>query len=153
MGRRRLLPVLLAAGVFALAGCGGGDDDGNGSGPAGESPADQILADAGLQVCKREEEQIAQSTVGPDLTTIVAFAVADDCAGSETSPNIVRVYQFSDPNSVQEGAGKAKTEYPRGVVMISGALVIVVTGPDAEANAEAVGSAYADTTGAQVTTV
>jgi hypothetical protein len=145
--------MLLAAGVFALAGCGDDDDNGNGSGSAGESPADQILADAGLQVCNRAEEQIAQSTVGPDLTAIVAFQVAEDCAGSKTSPNIVRIYQFSDPNSVQEGAGKAKTEYPRGVVMISGALVIAVVGPDAEANADAIGRAYSDSTGADVTTV
>jgi hypothetical protein len=150
--RPGLLPALLAAAVFALAGCGGDDDDGGDGGPSGD-PAEEILADAGLEVCRSAEDQLAQSTVGDGLLVVRAFTVADDCAGSEESPNVVRVFQFSDRESVESGAAKAKEEYPRGVVMTSGALVVVVTGPDRNANATAVGDAYEGSTGEPVRTV
>ncbi len=152
--RPALLPSLLATAVLALAGCGGDDDNGDSSsGGNSERPADQIVADAGLEICSEGQEQIAQSTVGPGLSAIQVFFVAEDCAGSEVSPNVVRVYQFSAPDEVEAGAGRAKTEYPDGVVMVSGALVFAVTGPDAEANADSVGNAYAGQTGATVRTV
>ncbi len=139
--RAGLLVLLLAA---ALAGCGGGDDDGddNGSTSGGGNsarPADAILADAGLQICSEAQEQIAQSTIGPGLQSGIVFAVADDCGGKTTSPNLIRVYQFSDRESVDAGAQKAQQSYPNGVVMESGALIVVVTGPQKDANAEAVG--------------
>jgi hypothetical protein len=148
-----LVVLLLAA---ALAGCGGDDDnDDNGSSSGGgnsASPAESILADAGLEVCSTEDEQIAQSTVGPDLQVIRDFDVAKSCGGKTNTPNVIRVFQFSNPQSVQEGAQAAAKEYPNGVVMISGALVIVVTGPQRDANAEAVGKAYEDSTGSPVET-
>jgi hypothetical protein len=150
--RPALLPLLLAAAVLALAGCGGDDDDSS-SGGNSERPADQIMEDAGLEICSEGQEQIAQSTVGPGLSDIRVFFVAQDCAGSEVSPNVVRVYQFSAPDEVEAGAGRAKTKYPDGVVMVSGALVFAVTGPDSSANATAVGNAYTETTGATVRTV
>jgi hypothetical protein len=152
--RPALLPSLLAAAVLALAACGGDDDNGDsGSGGSGDRPVDQILADAGLDVCSQAQEEISQSTVGPGLSVIQVFFVAEDCAGSEVSPNVIRVYQFGDPEEVNAGAARAKTEYPNGVVMVSGALVIAITGPDSDANADAVGNAYTGATGATVRTV
>ena len=153
--RAGLLVLLLAA---MVAGCGGGDDDndnGSTTGGGGNSarPADAILADAGLQLCSREEEQIAQSTIGPGLQAGVRFAVAKDCAGKTNSPNVIYVFQFSDRESVDAGAQKAQQVYPNAVVMQSGALVIVVTGPQKDANATAVGKAYEDSTGSPVETV
>jgi hypothetical protein len=149
--RAGLLALLLAA---ALAGCGGSDDNGSTSGGGNSArPADAILADAGLQICSREEEQIAQSTIGPGLQSGIRFAVAEDCGGKTTSPNVIRVFQFSDRESVDAGAQKAQQSYPNGVVMQSGALVIVVTGPQKDANAEAVGKAYTENTGTSVETV
>jgi hypothetical protein len=66
---------------------------------------------------------------------------------------VIRVFQFSDRESVDAGAQKAQQSYPNGVVMQSGALVIVVTGPQKDANAEAVSKAYEDSTGSPVETV
>ena len=155
MFRSRIrLAAVLAVVALALAGCGGDDDDGGtGTGGNSERPAEQIVADAGLEICSEGQEQIAQSTVGPGLTDIRVFFVAVNCAGSEVSPNVIRVYQFSTPDEVEAGAGRAKTKYPNGVVMVSGALVFAVTGPDADANADSVGNAYAGQTGATVRTV
>jgi hypothetical protein len=145
----KAIAMLLAA--LLLAGCGGDDDSDSGGSSA--DPADTILADAGLQVCSESQEQIAQSTVGTDFEAVRSFAVAKDCAGSETSPNTIRVFQFSSRASVDAGAAALEKAYPRGVVLTSGALVIVSTGPDSEANADAVGKAYEDSTGEPVQTV
>jgi hypothetical protein len=153
-----LLALLLAA---AVAGCGGGDDNGsdngggNGSTSGGgntASPAQAIIADAGLQICSREEEQIAQSTIGPGLQLLVDFYVGKTCP-TKVTPNLIRVGQFDSRESVDSGAQKATTAYPNSVVMTSGALVIVVTGPQKDANAEAVGKAYTENTGSPVETV
>ena len=110
--RGGLLVLLLAA---VLAGCGGGDDDNGGdsgatTGGGGNSarPADAILADAGLEICKREEEQIAQSTIGPGLQAGFKFNVAESCGGKTTTPNVVYAFQFSDRESVDAGAQKAQ---------------------------------------------
>jgi hypothetical protein len=149
----RPIPLLLAVAVLALAGCGGDDDDSDSGGGSSADPAETILADAGLQVCSEDQEQIAQSTVGTDFEAVRSFAVAKDCAGSETSPNTIRVFQFSSRESVDAGAAALEKAYPRGVVLTSGALVIVSTGPDGEANADAVGKAYEDSTGEPVQTV
>jgi hypothetical protein len=152
--RPALLPSLLSAAVLALAGCGGGDDDeGGGSNGSSTTPADIILADAGLEVCSEAEGQFVQSTVGEAPLAVRAFAVAEDCRGAETSPDKVLVAQFGDRESVNAGAMAAKAGYPRSIVMVSGALVIVVTGPNKNTNAEAVGNAYTGATGAPVRTV
>jgi hypothetical protein len=153
MSRTRRLPLVLALIVLAHAGCGGNGDDDSGSNGSSDNPAETILTDAGLDVCSQSEEQIAQSTVGPGLLAARAFAVAEDCGGSETSPNTIRVFQFGNREAVDQGAESATDAYPRGVVLVSGALVIVVTGPDREANADAVGTAYEDSTGEPVRTV
>jgi hypothetical protein len=151
MNRRFALALTLT--VVALAGCGGGDgDDSSSSGGSSQSPAETILADAGLQICSTEDEQISQSTVGPDLQAIRSFDVAKNCAGATNSPNVIRVFQFGTPAAVQQGATSAASAYADGVVMVSGALVIVVTGPQREANADAVGKAYEDSTGSPVET-
>jgi hypothetical protein len=152
MPRSRPIAILLAVGALALAGCGGDGDESNSSGGS-DNPASAILADAGLDVCSEEDEQIAQSTVGAGFQVARTFAVAKDCAGSEASPNVIRVFQFSSRESVDTGATTLEKKYPQGVVLVSGALVIVVTGPDREANADAVGKAYEDSTGEPVQTV
>jgi hypothetical protein len=150
----RPIPLLLAVAVLALAGCGGDDDDSNsGGGGSSADPAETIVADAGLQVCGEQEEQIAQSTVGPGFQAVRTFAVAEDCGGSETSPNVIRVFQFDSRESVDAGATSLEQSYPRGIVLTSGALVIVVTGPESEANAEAVAKQYEESTGEPVNTV
>jgi hypothetical protein len=147
-----LVALLLAA---ALAGCGGDDDnDDNGSSGGGtsSSPAEAILADAGLEICSTEEEQIAQSTIGPGLSAIRVFDVGKTCP-SESSPNQITVYQFDSRESVDNGAKQVAAKFPQTVVLVSGALVIDVSGPQREANADAVGKAYEDSTGSPVKTV
>lgn len=153
MTRRRLLPLALATAVLAFAGCGGDDDGDSSSGGSGDDPAETILADAGLDVCGDAEEQIAQSTVSEGATAVRAFAVAEDCGGSETSSDVIAVYQFAQPGERDKAAAAAGVAFPRAVVMTSGALVIVATGPASEANADAVGSAYSESTGEPVSTV
>jgi hypothetical protein len=151
----RFLPTLLAASVFALAGCGGDDnDDGDsGSGGAEATPAETILSDAGLEVCGEAQDQVAQSIGEEGVQAVRAFAVAEDCAGKPTSPDTVTVFQFSSIDTRDTGARAISAAYERAVVMTSGALVMVVAGPNREANADTVGRAYADSTGAPVTTV
>jgi hypothetical protein len=147
----RPVALLLVLVTLGLSGCGGDDDSDSGGSSA--SPADMILTDAGLEICSEYEEQIAQSTVGTDFQAVRTFAVAQNCAGSETSPNTIRVFQFSSRESVDAGAAALEKAYPRGIVLTSGALVIVSTGPDSEANADAVAKAYEDSTGEPVKTV
>jgi hypothetical protein len=153
---RKLFPVLLAAAAFALAGCGGDDDDdngGSGSGGSSENPAETILADAGLQVCGETEDQLVQSIGDEGAQNVRAFAVAKDCGGSKTSPDTVTIVQFDNLESRDKNAAAIETAHPRTVVMTSGALMVVSAGPNREANADAVGQAYADSTGEPVTTV
>jgi hypothetical protein len=149
---RRLFPALLAAGAFALAGCGGGDDDDNGGGSS-ENPAETILADAGLQVCGETEDQFVQSIGDEGAQNVRAFAVADDCGGSTTSPDTISIIQFDSLESRDQAATAIREAHPRTVVMTSGALLLVSAGPNREANADAVGQAYTDSTGEPVTTV
>ena len=148
--RAGLLALLLAA---VVGGCGGDDDDNGSSSGGGNSgsPAQAIIADAGLQICSTESEQIAQSTVGPGLQAIRLFYVGKTCP-TEVTPNAIRVFQFDSLESVDSGAQQATVKYPQSVVMKSGALVIVVTGPQKDTNAEAVGKAYETSTGSPVET-
>jgi hypothetical protein len=152
----KLLPALLAAAAFAFAGCGGDDDDDNGgSGSSGssENPAETILADAGLEVCGEVEDQLLQSIGEEGAQNVRAFAVAKDCGGSETSPDTITIVQFDSLDSRDKTAAEIGTAHPRTIVMTSGALLIVSAGPNREANADAVGQAYTDSTGEPVTTV
>jgi hypothetical protein len=153
---RKLFPALLAAAAFALAGCGGDDDDdngGSGSGGSSENPAETILADAGLQVCGEAEDQFVQSVGEEGAENVRAFAVAKDCGGSKTSLDTITIVQFDSLGSRDETAAAIGRAHPRTIVMTSGALVIVSAGPNREANADAVGQAYTDSTGEPVTTV
>jgi len=154
---RRLFPALLAAAAFALAGCGGDDNDanngGSGSGESSENPAETILADAGLQVCGEVEDQLVQSIGEEGAQNVRAFAVAKDCGGSKTSPDTITIVQFDSLDSRDRTAAEIGTAHPRTNVMTSGALLIVSAGPNREANADAVGQAYTDSTGEPVTTV
>jgi hypothetical protein len=150
--RTRYAPALLLA-VLALAACGGDDGDSastSSSTSANATPAESVLSDAGLQICSQEEEQIAQSTVGFQFQAARVYAVANDCGGKTTSPNLIRVYQFGSRESLDQGAAALKKLYPNGEVLISGALVIVVTGPDKKANAAAVSKSYEQSTGEPV---
>ena len=153
MRPHKVLPTLVAAALLASTGCGGddGDDDSNANG-SDATPAETILAEAGLDICGDAQQQIAQSTISEGATAVRAFAVAQDCGGEETSSDVIAVYQFADPGERDRAAAAAGTAFPRSVVMTSGALVIVAIGPNSDANADAVGQAYADETGAPVTT-
>jgi hypothetical protein len=155
MHTQRLLPTLLAASVLALAGCGGDDDDDGDSGSGGSeaTPAETILSDAGLEICGEARDQVAQSIGEEGVQAVRALAVSEDCAGKTTSTDTVTVFQFSSIDTRDTGARAISAAYDRAVVMTSGALVIVVAGPNREANADAVGQAYTDSTGAPVTTV
>jgi hypothetical protein len=146
--------ICLTLAVAALAGCGGDDDDNGDSGGGGNAarPSETILADAGLEICGEAQDQIAQSIGTEGVQNVQAFAVAEDCGGSKTSPNTITVFQFSSLESRDAGATAIEAAYDRPVVMTSGALVVVATGPDREANADAVGKAYTDSTGEPVET-
>ncbi len=144
--------LALALTVVALAGCGGGDDDDSGSSGSSDRPSETILADAGLEICGEDQEQIAQSTVSEGVQNFQAFAVAKDCGGSTTSRDVIAVFQFDSIDARDQGATAVAAKYPRAVVMTSGALVIASTGPNSEANADAVGKAYTDSTGEPVET-
>jgi hypothetical protein len=147
--------ICLSLAVVALAGCGGDDDD-NGEPEASGSdatPAETILADAGLEVCGEAQDQIAQSIGSEGVQNVRAFAVAEECGGSKTSPDTITVFQFSSIDSRDAGATVIEAAYERAVVMTSGALVVVAVGPNREANADAVGQAYTNSTGSPVTTV
>lgn len=153
---RTLFPTLLIAAAFALSGCGGDDDDdngGSGSGGSSENPAETILADAGLQVCGEAEDQFVQSVGDEGAQNVRAFAVAKDCGGSKTSPDTITIVQFDNLDARDKTAAEIGTAHPRTIVMTSGALAIVSAGPNREANADAVGQAYTDSTGEPVTTV
>lgn len=154
---RRLFPALLAACAFALAGCGGDDDDNaNGSTSGGGNsarPAETILADAGLQICGEAQDQYAQSIGDEGPQNVQAFAVAKDCGGKKTSADTLTIYQFDSIDSRDQAASAISAAADRAVVMTSGALLLVSAGPNGEANADAVGKAYADSTGEPVTTV
>jgi hypothetical protein len=149
---RRLFPAVLAAAAFALAGCGGDDDDSDAGGGSSERPSETILADAGLEICGEAQDQIAQSIGTEGVQNIQAFAVAKDCGGKTTSANTITVFQFDSLDSRDAAATQIEAAYDRPVVMTSGALVIVATGPDREANADAVGKSYTDSTGEPVET-
>ena len=152
---RRLLPAVIAAAVLAVSGCGGDDGDGDDSGSGGSdaTPAETILSDAGLEVCGEAQDQVAQSIGEEGVQNVRAFAVAKDCGGKKTSADTITVFQFSSIDTRDKGATAIAAAYDRGVVMTSGALVIVAAGPNREANADAVGRAYTDSTGAPVETV
>lgn len=154
MRSHKVLPTLVAAALLAATGCGGddGDDESSSNGGSDATPAETILADAGLDICGDAQQQIAQSTISEGATAVRAFAVAQDCGGEETSSDVIAVFQYADPGERDRAAAAAGTAFPRSVVMTSGALVIVAMGPNSDANADAVGQAYADETGAPVTT-
>ena len=153
MRPHKVLPTLVAAALLATTGCGGDDgDDDESNGGSDATPAETILADAGLDICGDVQQQYSQSTVSEGATAVRAFAVAQDCGGKETSSDVIAVFQFADPGERDRAAAAAGTAFPRSVVMTSGALVIVAMGPNSGANADAVGKAYAEETGAQVST-
>jgi hypothetical protein len=154
MRRGSLVPAVLAAAVLAFAGCGSDDDgDDSGSGGSDATPAETILSDAGLEVCGEAQDQVAQSIGEEGVQNVRAFAVAEDCGGEKTSADTITVFQFSSIDTRDTGATAISAAYDRGIVMTSGALVIVAAGPNREANADAVGRAYTDSTGAPVETV
>ena len=149
---RKGICVLLA--VAALAGCGGDDDDDGDSGGGGNEarPAETIMADAGLQICGEGEDQLVQSIGDEGASNVQAYAVAKNCGGRTTSPNTITVVQYDSIDARDAAANAASTGLQGSVVMTSGALLVVSSGPDAEANADAVGKAYEDTTGSPVET-
>jgi hypothetical protein len=141
------------SGTAGFSASGDGDGDGSGSGGSEATPAETIMSDAGLEICGEAQDQVAQSIGEEGVQNVRAFAVAKDCGGKNTSPDTITVFQFSSIDTRDEGATAISAAYDRAVVMTSGALVVVSAGPNREANADAVGQAYTDSTGAPVETV
>src|SRR5262245_36251685 len=142
MTGRLALAFALAA---LLAGCGGGGSSSSSDpGSKNYDPAQTTLKAAGLEACGEAQ---AQSSGGLDQSSGViavrGFYVAKDCQGKKVSPNIMIVYQFDSRASLDAGMPKIKALYPRGEVDEYGPLVLVATGPDAQANMAAVKQALA----------
>lgn len=126
---------------FALAACGG--DDGNDSvtnpGSKNYDPAKTALANAGLDVCSEEQKNAStQITSTPGLALARIFDVAQDCKGATVTLNKVGLYQFTNKEDFDSGTKSLESSMPNAATYDHYPLVIVVTGPDREANLEAV---------------
>ena len=116
-------------------------------------PATTALANAGLQVCSEEQESIgAQLSSLPGLQLTRKFDVAKDCQGATVTPNKVTLFQFSNKPDFQPGIQAIKSELPLAAVYATYPLVIAATGPDREANLEAVKNNLPPGLGAATTT-
>jgi hypothetical protein len=124
-----------------LAACGGSDSSDSTSNPGSKNydPATTALANAGLQVCSEEQESIgAQLSTLPGLQLTRKFDVAKDCQGATVTPNKLTLFQFSNKPNFETGVPAIKSALPLAAVYDTYPLVIAATGPDREANLEAV---------------
>jgi hypothetical protein len=135
--RRAILVLALAA---ALAGCGGG-----GSSPSSDpsskdyDPAHTTLQKAGLEVCSEGQHEVgAQLSQLPGVAATRVFDVAKSCNGATRTPNVITVFQFTNKDDFTSGARKIKAALPNSAVLEHYPLVIASSGPNAEANLEAV---------------
>jgi len=116
--------ILLALSA-ALAACGGSSHSSNPS-SNNYDPAHTTLKAAGLQVCSQSQSSSLPNEPGASHTR--TFSVATDCHGKETSPNVVRVYQYSSQQAVDAGYAAIKAALPANAASEKyGPLVIVVT--------------------------
>ena len=133
-----------------LAACGGSSHSSNPS-SNNYDPAHTTLKAAGLEVCSQSQSQSLPNEPGASHTR--TFFVAPDCNGKETSPNVVRVYQYSSQQAVDAGYTAIKAALPQGAASEKyGPLVIVVTGPDAEQYLASIDRALKTTQGGNQTT-
>jgi len=134
----------------ALAACGGSSHSSNPS-ANNYDPAHTTLKAAGLQVCSQSQSSSLPNEPGAQHTR--TFFVATDCNGQQTSPNVVRVYQYSSQQAVDAGYAAIKAALPANAAAEKyGPLVIVATGPDAHQNLAAINKALAKTQGGQPVT-
>ena len=133
--------IAAVAAVVMLAACGGSDSSDSTTNPGSKNydPATTALANAGLQVCSEEQESIgAQLSTLPGLQLTRKFDVAKDCQGATVTPNKVTLFQFSNKPDFETGVPAIKSALPLAAVYDTYPLVIAATGPDREANLEAV---------------
>src|SRR4051794_34894444 len=132
--------LLIGAVAASLTACGGGSSSSS-SDPSSKSydPAETTLKDAGLQTCSE-----AQKDLPPTLTTIQgvgatrSFYVAADCKGLLVTANTVTAFQFTNKDDIATGEAAIKVALPKGAVTQHYPLVIAATGPNAQANLDAV---------------
>ena len=90
-------------------------------------------------MCSEEQESIgAQLSTLPGLQLTRKFDVAKDCQGATVTPNKVTLFQFSNKPNFETGVPAIKSALPLAAVYDTYPLVIAATGPDREANLEAV---------------
>ena len=90
-------------------------------------------------MCSEEQESIgAQLSTLPGLQLTRKFDVAKDCQGATVTPNKVTLFQFSNKPDFEPGVPAIKSALPLAAVYDTYPLVIAATGPDREANLEAV---------------
>ena len=137
-----LFGLAAVAVAVMLAACGGssdGSDSTTNPGSKNYDPAKTALANAGLEVCSEEQESIgAQLSSLPGLQLTRKFDVAKDCNGATVTPNKVTLFQFSNKPDFETGVPAIKSALPLAAVYEHYPLVIATTGPDREANLEAV---------------
>jgi hypothetical protein len=140
-----LLPLatLFVAGV--VAGCGGGGGSGGGANSTASTPptaggtATSILHQAGFAVCSDATRNFpASATDIPGLQGTRAFFVAKgSCNGAKTTPNWIAAFVFTSADSFNSGQQTIKRAMRKSAVYATYPLVIASTGPDKEANLEA----------------
>jgi hypothetical protein len=134
-----LFGIAAVAAVIMLTACGGSDDSTTNPQSKNYDPATTALANAGLQVCSEEQESIgAQLSSLPGLQLTRKFDVAKDCQGATVTLNKVTLFQFSNKPDFQPGIQAIKSELPLAALYATYPLVIAATGPDRQANLEAV---------------
>jgi hypothetical protein len=133
--------MLALAAALGLSACGGGSSNSNPS-SANYDPAHTTLKDAGLEACSESDTQVPQNlSSGPGFQSSRAFFIAKDCKGSKTSPDVAMVLQYDSKQSVDAAYAKVKTAVPNGSSSKYGPLIIITTGPNAEANLAAIDKA------------
>ena len=149
-----LFGIAAVAVVATLAACGSDSGDSTTNpGSKNYDPATTALANAGLEVCSEEQESIgAQLSTLPGLQLTRKFDVAKDCQGATVTPNKVTLFQFSNKPDFEPGVQSIKSELPLAAVYDTYPLVIAATGPDREANLEAVKNNLPPGLGATTTT-
>ena len=146
--------IAAVAAALALAACGGGGND-SVTNPDSKNydPAKTSLANAGLEVCSEEQRDIStQLSTIPGLALTRSFDVAKACQGATTTPNRVTIFQFTDKPDFTAGVRSVKSALPRAAVYDHYPLVIATTGPNREANLQAVENNLPAGLGATTTT-
>ena len=130
--------MALVAVPLVLAACGGSSGSSNPT-SAKYDPAHTTLKDAGLEVCSEGQKDIgAQLTQIPGVAATRTFDVAKSCNGATKTPNEMTVFQFTNQDDFTSGTRTIKAAMPNSSVYAKYPLVITSSGPNAEANLDAV---------------